>query len=71
VKPYAVLRSDESQDIKSMKQCPYWEANSRLATQEIPYLLWNPEVLCMLARALHSSYTGPYEFSPLSSTIFL
>jgi hypothetical protein len=23
VKPYAVLRSDESQDIKSMKQCPY------------------------------------------------
>jgi hypothetical protein len=27
-----------------MEQSLYWEANSRLATQEIPRILWNPNV---------------------------
>jgi hypothetical protein len=27
-----------------MGQCPYWKANSCSASQEIPRLLWNPEV---------------------------
>jgi len=27
-----------------MNQCPSWEANSHLASQEIPRLLWNPKI---------------------------
>ena len=28
----------------SMEQSPSWEANSSSASQEIPYILWEPEV---------------------------
>jgi len=27
--------------VKSMKHSPFWEAGSRLASEEIPRLLWN------------------------------
>jgi hypothetical protein len=31
-----------------MEQCPYREANSSSASQEIPLILWNPKVHCRI-----------------------
>jgi hypothetical protein len=30
--------------IKRMKLCPSWEANTCLASPEIPGILWNPKI---------------------------
>jgi hypothetical protein len=35
-----------------MQQSPSWETNSHLATQEIPFFLWNPKVLFHVNKGL-------------------
>jgi hypothetical protein len=34
-----------------MEQNPFWEANSRSTSQEIPCLLWNPKVHCHIPKS--------------------
>ena len=35
---------DKFQEINTMEQSPSWEANSSSASQELPHILWKPEV---------------------------
>jgi hypothetical protein len=42
--PAAILLNYELSD--SITYCPSWEANSSSASQEIPRILWNPNVHC-------------------------
>jgi len=36
-----------------MKQSPFWEADRRSASQEIPHILWNPKVQFLIYKCPH------------------
>jgi hypothetical protein len=35
------------------EQSPYWEANSRSVSQELPWFLWNPKVQYRVNKSLY------------------
>ena len=47
-----------------MEQSPSWEANQFSASQEIPRILWNPNVHYLTQKFRHLSYPEPDQSSP-------
>jgi hypothetical protein len=58
-----------------MQQSPYWEADSNSASQEIPLLLWNPNVrkspsVDLTLRPNHPVHSFPPHFPKVNKNIY-